>query len=314
MTETILVEVPSVASERRKGSGEPTQGERVQRLLAERPDLENRPSVVAKLLTIPIGSAKRLLKEHRDARKPELIDLLGPLHLQNVRLIGRTLPGMSPSGSPSLVALGPWSDNGDGKLTATVHLHDGHVTVAVSKTSDTIEVLFATPRGMTPSEVMMALSLLRLPLDRESEAKFSTEVLRDGSSFTFGEARTWRTVEGIEGFLLKMYDHTDSRGTQGRVEVRTPPVKVAWREVESFLEGKQPLGRDSKLEALTLQVHENSEALLMLRREVKEGARGDGFGVRFAGQFGKRFDTTPGCPAMSGIDAPCAAAEPRRGT
>ena len=131
-----------------------------------------------------------LLKEHRDARKPELIDLLGPLHLQNVRLIGRTLPGMSPSGSPSLVALGPWSDNGDGKLTATVHLHDGHVTVAVSKTSDTIEVLFATPRGMTPSEVMMALSLLRLPLDRESEAKFSTEVLRDGSSFTFGEART----------------------------------------------------------------------------------------------------------------------------
>ena len=45
-------------------------------------------------------------------------------------------------------------------------------------------------------------------------------------------------------------------------------MPVTLREFEEWLTDRQPLGRDAKIEALTLQTNENTKATLWLRKEV----------------------------------------------
>src|SRR3989442_15188686 len=96
------------------GSPNPTQSpivdfggnkERVEGLLLDHPELARSPKMVSELLHIPLGSAKRILKELRDSRKGLF---LGPVLLQNTPIQGRPSPGPSPQSSPALFALGPW--------------------------------------------------------------------------------------------------------------------------------------------------------------------------------------------------------------
>src|SRR5438132_11292543 len=66
------------------------------------PDFARRPAEIAAALHVPRGSAKRLLHEWRKAHAPSLDALLGPVLLQNVRIVGRTDPGGASPGSPPL--------------------------------------------------------------------------------------------------------------------------------------------------------------------------------------------------------------------
>src|SRR5439155_5765669 len=250
-----------------------TVAARVFAYLDAHPEFARRPSAVADFLHVNHGSAKRLVHEWRRRQRPSLDALLGPVLLQNVRLVGRTDPGGGSPGSPTLAALGQWVDRGDHKLTATVDLPHLDGRADVSLAGETLELCLSSPRGFTPSEVILVLALLRLPFDRSADVSLAQlEVFRDGASARFEgvEARTYRNAEGL---LWKAYNHTDARGTLARIEVRPPAVKLSWAELEAFFEARQPLGRDAKLEALALQVRENSEAVLMLRRELKRALK-----------------------------------------
>ena len=195
-----------------------------------------------------------------------------------MRIVGRTDPGGASPGSPlprSLFRrLGPWrvrakDDRSDNKLTATVDLPhlDGKAEISVG--GETLELILSSPKGFTASEVLLALSLLRPPFDRSRGISLAQlEVFRDGASARFEgiEARTYR---GAEGLILKAYNHTDARGTLARIEVRPPAVKLSWDELEAFFEGRQPLGRDVKLEALTMMVEDLSRGVVMMKRELR---------------------------------------------
>ena len=151
---------------------------------------------------------------------------------------------------------------------------DGRADVSLA--GETLELCLSSPRGFTPSEVILVLALLRLPFDRSADVSLAQlEVFRDGDAARFEgvEARTYRNAEGL---LWKAYNHTDARGTLARLEVRPPAVRLTWSELEAFFEARQPLGRDAKVDALALEVRENSEAVLMLRREVKRALKAIG--------------------------------------
>ncbi len=250
------------------------QGERVEKLLGERPDLISHPRRVAIQLGISEGSAKRLCKKYRDARQGGLQVLLGPPRLQNLHYVGRTPPDTVPYRSPPtdgpLTRLGPWKDRGDGKLTVTRDLPaqpGAKVEVRLSRSNPTIEVHIAAPMGLSPYEVLLVLHLLDLPFDREAPGSLSFEVFRDGDRARF-EGVEARTYETVETWLLKLYNHHDERGPVARVEVRTPPVGLCFREIEAFLMGKQPLGRDAKIERLTDMVEDNSRGLVEVMRRL----------------------------------------------
>ncbi len=277
----------------RTSTASPTARARVFAYLDEHPELARKPGEVAARLHVTTGYAKRLLHDWRKAHRPSLDSLLGPVLLQNVRIVGGTDPDtVSPGSLPSsgrLAALGPWKDRGDHKLTAAVPLPHLEGAAEVVVGGSTLELRLLSPRGFTLSEVHLVLALLGLPFDRDAEATLTFEAFRDGASARFEgvEARTYLDAEGL---LLKAYNHEDGRGTLARVEVRPPAVKLSWDELEAFFERRQPVGRDAKLEALALQVRENSEAMLMLRREVKrhmkEHGSPDGSPARTGGKAG----------------------------
>lgn len=250
------------ASETVNGSRTLTVGERVRAFLDEHPDLVNRPKQIAKALSIPEGSAKRESKAYRDSQK---LSLLGPVYLQNVVLVTRTPPGTVYPGSPS----DGWQDRGDNKLTRTVALPpDGRMELRWSG-NGTVEIVLAAPRGLTPAEALQAIAFAKalLPLDQDAVGTLSFEALRDGASLRLDglEAITLRTAESL---LLKAYRHSDRRGESLRMEVRTPPMKYTLREAEAMLTDRRPLGRDSALERLSLQVEENTKGTLWARREI----------------------------------------------
>lgn len=98
--------------------------------------------------------------------------------------------------------------------------------------------------------------LHQLKVDRRRAGRLATEC---------EEGVTLRTLESI---LIKAYRHSDKRGEMLRTEVRPPPVKATLREVELMLLDRRPLGRNSALERLTLQVQEDTKAALWSRREI----------------------------------------------
>jgi hypothetical protein len=246
------------------GSRTLTVGASVHVFLDEHPEFAHKPGEIVKALGVKIGSAKREAKEWRDSKT--LTDL-GPVLLQNIRIQGRTTPGTSPSGSPQLLALGTWETQGDGKEVVSVPIPpDARATVYLSA-NGALELYLAAPRGLTPAEVQTILALLRLPWDREAAPTFSMEMLRDGRTLRF-EGIECRTYEDVEGHLVKLYNHTDERGTMGRVEVRSPPVKASWPEIEAFLEARQPLGRDTQIERLTDMVEDVSRAVVQQGKEI----------------------------------------------
>src|SRR2546426_3107790 len=220
------------------GSRTLTVGAKVSAYLDEHPELAHEPKKLVEGLGIPIGSAKARSKEWRDSQK---LSRLGPILLQNIRLFTRTPPGTTYPGSrPS-----GWQDRGDNKLTRTVDLPpDGHMDVCWSP-NGRAEITMAAPRGLTPSEVLQALSFAKaiLPLDPDFMGTLSYEALRDGGSLRLEgvEGVTLRTLEAI---LIKAYRHSDKRGEMLRTEVRPPPVKATLREVEAMLLDRRPLGRD----------------------------------------------------------------------
>src|SRR2546425_4831473 len=255
------------------GSPNPTQSlvaefggnrERVEGLLLDHPELARSPKMVSELLHIPLGSAKRILKEIRDSRKGLF---LGPVLLQNIRIQGRTTPGTSPQSSPALLALGPLRTQEDGKETVSVSIPPDARAAVYLSSNGALELYLSAPRGMTPAEVQTILALLRLPWDRAVSPTFSMEMLRDGRSLRFEgiECRTW---EDVDGHLIKLYNHTDERGTFGRVEIRSPSVKASWPEIEAFLEARQPLGRDERIERLADTVEVMSRALKQQGKEI----------------------------------------------
>jgi hypothetical protein len=188
--------------------------------------------------------------------------------LQNVRIAGRTVPAVASPSSPPLSALAPWVDRGDNKLTASIPIRhlDGRADVSVG--GGTIELALSSPRGFTPSEVLVVKDALRLPFDASGEVSVvQLEVFRDGRDARFEgiEARTYRDVEG---FILKAYNHTDSRGTLARVEIRPPRVSLSWAELEAWCMGRQPLGRDVRIERLTDMVEDLSRGVVHQRKEL----------------------------------------------
>src|SRR5437879_4159654 len=239
-----------------------TAKDRVFAHLNAHPEDARSPSKVAANLQVNGGTAKRLLKEYRDSRKPGIASLLGPTLLQNVRIVCRTYPGTTWLGSPTPSSLAKPFDRGDGKSTVKIPLPpEGHVEIALSP-NGTLEVILAAPRGLTPGEALIILALLGFPvteneilvteneiasiIDSNAPVTLAIEVLRDGASMRF-EGVDARTYHDVEGVLLKMYDHTDARGTLGRIEVRAPKMKLSFAEIDAFLAGKQPLGRDTKI-------------------------------------------------------------------
>ncbi len=245
------------------GSRTRTVGAKVRDLLDEHPELASKPTEIVRTLAISLGSAKREAKAWRDAQK---LSRLGPILLQNIRFFTRTTPGTTWSGSSPP----GWQDRGDNKLTRTVDLPpDGHMDVCWAP-SGGAEITMAAPRGLTPSEVLQALSFAGnvLPLDPDFMGTLSYEALRDGGSLRLEgvEGVTLRTLESI---LIKAYRHSDKRGEMLRTEVRPPPVKATLREVEAMLLDRRPLGRDDALERVALQTEENTRAILMMRKEWK---------------------------------------------
>jgi hypothetical protein len=75
-------------------------------------------------------------------------------------------------------------------------------------------------------------------------------------------------VRTTEALLLKTYRHHDRRGEGLRMEVRTPPMNYTLREAEAMLTDRRPLGTDSALERLRLQVEDLSRASTWQRREI----------------------------------------------
>ncbi len=244
------------------GSRTVAVGERVRGLLEERPDLARKPSEIARLLDVSVGSAKREAKAWRDAQK---LSLLGPVYLQNVHVVTRTTPETVYPGSPPP----GWQDRGDNKYTRAVEMPpDGYLELRWSA-NGTVEIVVASPVGFTPSEVLQAISFAKaiLPLDGDASGSLSFEALRDGGSLRLDglEAVTLRTAESL---LLKTYRHQDRRGQSLRTEVRTPPMKYTLREAEAMLTDRRPLGTDSALERLTLQVEDLSRASTWQRKEI----------------------------------------------
>lgn len=133
----------------------------------------------------------------------------------------------------------------------------------------TVEVTMAAPRGLTPGEVLQALSFARClaPLDPGYEGTVTLECLRDGETLRLDGAEAV-TIETAEAFLMKLYNHSDRRGGVLREEVRSPRMPVTLREFEAWLTDRQPFGRDAKIEALALQVKENTKTCLWLRSEL----------------------------------------------
>jgi hypothetical protein len=246
-----------------RGSRTLAVGETIRAFLDEHPDLAHSPAQIVKALGVSIGSAKREAKVWRDSRK---LSLLGPVYLQNVRLVTRTLPGTAYPGSPPP----GWQDRGDHKLTRTVDLPpDGRLELCWSG-NGTVEVGLAAPMGLTAAEVLQALSFAKaiLPLDPDAPGTLSFEALRDGASLRLDglEAVTLRTAEAL---LLKTYRHHDRRGEGLRIEVRTPPMNYTLREAEAMLTDHRPLGTDSALERLRLQVEDMSRASTWQRKEIQ---------------------------------------------
>lgn len=237
-------------------------GETVRAFLDEHPDLAHHPTQIVKALAVSIGSAKREAKAWRDSRK---LSLLGPVYLQNVHLVTRTTPETVWPGSPPP----GWVDRGDNKLTRIVDLPpDGRLELRWSP-NGTAEVIVASTPGSTASEVLQAWGFAKaiLPLDLDAPGTLSFEALRDGASLRLEglEAVTLRTAESL---LVKAYRHTDRRGEALRMEVRTPPMNYTLREAEAMLTDRRPLGRDSAIERLALQVEESAKAVLWTRREI----------------------------------------------
>ena len=132
--------------------------------LNSHPEDARSPSKVAATLRVNCGTAKRLLKEYRDSRKPGIAGLLGPTLLQNVRIVCRTYPGTTWLGSPTLSSFRRPFDRGDGKSAIKIRLlPDSHAEVAVSP-NGTLEVILAAPRGLTPCEVLIILAMLGFPV------------------------------------------------------------------------------------------------------------------------------------------------------
>lgn len=245
-----------------RGSRTLAVGETIRSFLDEHPDLAHSPAQIVKALGGSIGSAKREAKAWRDGRK---LSLLGPVYLQNVRLVTRTPPGTAYPGSPPP----GWQDRRDNKLTRTVDLPpDGHLEVCWSG-NGTVEIGLAAPRGLTAAEVLQALSFAKaiLPLDSDAPGTLSFEALRDGASLRLDgiEAVTLRTAEAL---MLKTYRHHDRRGEALRMEVRTPPMNYTLREAEAMLTDRRPLGTDSALERLTRQFEDLSRASMWQRKEI----------------------------------------------
>lgn len=285
-----------------------TQRKAVEAFLEERPDLARSPRTVAKLLHMPEGSAKRILKEIRDATK--VLDL-GPVLLQNLRLSGRTLPDTVRQGSPTLDALVPWEKREDaiGKYDiARVPIPPDAGAEVILRDVGTLELRLSAPRGLTPSEVRTILALFRLPFDRESPFTLSFEMFKDGRSLRF-EGIACRTYEDADGHLIKLYDHTDERGTFGRVEIRSPPVKASWPEIEAFLDARQLLGRDARIDRLTDMVEDMSRALvrqgkeIIFMRKALDTMRGEGSRpVRPPSHGGMRLGFAQGSPFRTAND------------
>jgi hypothetical protein len=251
-----------IALEGTQGSRTLAVGETIRAFLDEHPDLAHRPTQIAEALGVSIGSAKREAKAWRDARK---LSLLGPVYLQNVHLVTRTTPETVYPGSPPP----PWEDRGDHKVTRRVELPpDGHMELRWSA-NGTVEIVVASPLGLTASEVLQAIAFAKaiLPLDVDAPGTLSFEALRDGSSLRLDgiEAVTLRTAESL---LLKAYRHSDRRGEALRMEVRTPPMTYTLREAEAMLTDRRPLGRDSAIERLTLQVEDLSRASTWQKKEI----------------------------------------------
>lgn len=242
-----------------------TRRQQVEALLGSRPELLNSPTKVARLLHIPAGTAKRVLGEIRESRRD---NDFGPVLLQNVRIVTRTPPGTAYPGSPPP----RWSDRGDNKLSRSVALpSDGRADIGWSG-NGTLELSFAAPRGLSPSEILHSLAFVRelVPVDQDFEGTLSYEALRDGGSVRVegAEAVTVRTFEGI---LAKAYNHSDSRGTAARVEVRSPPMKYSLREVEEMLLDARPVGRDGladEIRELAAAVRRQGKETMFMRRAL----------------------------------------------
>ena len=120
---------------------------------------------------------------------------------------------------------------------------------------------------VTDNQIPVPENQIASIIDPNAPVTLAIEVLRDGTSMRF-EGVDARTYHDVEGVLLKMYNHTDARGTLGRIEVRAPKMKLCFAEIDAFLTGKQPLGRDRKIEALTVMVEVLSRGYVMMKREV----------------------------------------------
>jgi hypothetical protein len=244
------------------GSRTRAVGKTIHAFLDEHPDLAHSPAKVAAALGVKIGSAKSFSKAWRDGQK---LGLLSPTYLQNIRFFGRTPPGTSYPGSPPP----GWQDRGDNKLTRTVAFPpDGHMDVGWAPNGGA-EITLAAPRGLTPSEALQAFAFAKaiLPMDPDFAGKLSFEVLRDGGAVRLDglEAVTLRTAESL---LLKAYRHSDRRGEALRIEIRTPVMNYTLREAEAMLTDRRPLGRDSAIERLSLQVEEMTRATMWTRKEI----------------------------------------------
>ena len=249
-----------------KGSRTGSVGKTIHAFLNEHPDLAHSPKEIAAALDVKIGSAKSFSKTWRDSRK---LSLFAPMYLQNVRFFGRTAPGTTYPGSPPPGWSDPGTEGPANKLTRTVALPpDGHMDVCWAPNGGA-EITLAAPRGLTPSEVLHGFAFAEnvLPLDPDFAGKLSFEALRDGGALRLDglEAVTLRTAEAL---LLKAYQKSDRRGETLRIEVRTPPVKYTLREAEAMLTDPRPLGRDSAIERLSLQVAEMAKATMWTRKEI----------------------------------------------
>jgi hypothetical protein len=258
-----------------EGSPNPSCGEeeqlltvkaRVVEYLDAHPEDARSPTKVAAALHVNGSSAKRECMAWRNRRRKITFT---PTLIQRLHFVGRTNPETVPKGSPPVFPGLTWEDRGDGKLTGTMPLPhvDGHAELRLSKSGDTAELILASTYGFTISEVVLLMTIFTSIFDGSTGGTLSYEAFRDGRNARF-EGVESRTYQDGSGLMLKMYNHEDARGTLARVETRPPAVKITYKEIAAFFDGKQPLGRDEKIESLKSMVEDNSRGLVMLNREI----------------------------------------------
>lgn len=303
----------ATALERPDGSRTLTMGERVWVNLDEHPEMARRIKQISAATGVNYGTAEREAMIWRNAQRKTSF---GPILHQNIHFEARTNRETVPNGSPPGFGGLKWQDRSDGKWMAQMPmLHvEGYAEARIAQTGETAGLVIAVTQGVTSSEAILTFVFFSPLFDSDAVRTLFYETFKDDRNARYDGIQS-RTYQDAKGLMLKMYNHEDSRGTMACVEIRSPPVRISYAEVRTFFDGKQPLGRDDKIDALSLQVREETEAILMIRREVKrvlkrfdggsENGSSVGFGEKAAkaresvhSGFAKRFTSpTPPEPA-----------------